>query len=211
MPALRKCTARRRSTPESGMNDSETFVKTALGLDEVRSRALKLPQRLRTMLIMVDGTRTVAQLRQAQLTLGAPGDFLENLLALGLVVSDMAPAKPASGATPPSSQSPPAQAAKAAPAAQAAQAAVDFELSLPALDTGLPQDAEKFRAALKFMNDTSVDLLGLRSFFFTLKVEKCFTMADLKELIPQFSSAIAKSKGAEVARAMEERVQRMIL
>ena len=187
------------------MNDSETFVKTALGLDEVRSRALKLPQRLRTMLIMVDGTRTVAQLRQAQLTLGAPGDFLENLLALGLVVSDMAPAKPASGATPPSSQSPPAQ------AATAAQAAVDFELSLPALDTGLPQDAEKFRAALKFMNDTSVDLLGLRSFFFTLKVEKCFTMADLKELIPQFSSAIAKSKGAEVARAMEERVQRMIL
>ena len=205
MPFLRQRTARRKSTPPSGMNDSETFVKTALGLDEVRNRALKLPQRLRTMLIMVDGTRTVAQLRQAQLTLGAPGDFLENLLALGLVVSDMAPAKPASGATPPSSQSPPAQ------AATAAQAAVDFELSLPALDTGLPQDAEKFRAALKFMNDTSVDLLGLRSFFFTLKVEKCFTMADLKELIPQFSSAIAKSKGAEVARAMEERVQRMIL
>ena len=77
--------------------------------------------------------------------------------------------------------------------------------------TVLPQDVEKFRAALKFMNDTSVDLLGLRSFFFVLKVEKCFTMADLKELIPQFSRAIAKSKGAEVARAMEERVQRMIL
>ena len=196
------------------MNDSETFVKTAPVLDEVRNRALKLPQRLRTMLIMVDGTRTVAQLRQAQLTLGAPDDFLQNLLALGLVVSDMAPAKFAAGDTPPSSPSSPsplAQAALAAQAAQAPQASVDFELSLPALDTGLPQDTEKFRAALKFMNDTSVDLLGLRSFFFVLKVEKCFTMADLKELIPQFSSAIAKSKGAEVARAMEERVQRMIL
>ena len=35
-------------------------------------------------------------------------------------------------------------------------------------------------------------------------------MVDLKELIPQFSSAIAKSKGVEVARAMEERVLRMI-
>lgn len=193
------------------MNDSETFVKTALGLDEVRNRALKLPQRLRTMLIMVDGTRTVAQLRQAQLTLGAPDDFLQNLLALGLVVSDMAPAKFAAGDTPPSSPSSPSPLTQAAQAAQAPQASVDFELSLPALDTGLPQDTEKFRAALKFMNDTSVDLLGLRSFFFVLKVEKCFTMADLKELIPQFSSAIAKSKGAEVARAMEERVQRMIL
>ena len=180
------------------MNDSETFVKTALGLDEVRTRALKLSQRLRTMLIMVDGTRTVVQLRQAQLTLGAPADFLESLLALGLVVSDMAPANSASGA-----------ASAATPAAT--PATVDVELSLSTLDMAAPQDAEKFRAALKFMNDTSVDLLGFRSFFFTLKVEKCFTMADLKELIPQFSGAIAKSKGAEVARAMEERVQRMIL
>ena len=185
------------------MNDSETFVKTPLGLEEVRSRALKLSQRLRTMLIMVDGTRTVAQLRQAQLTLGAPADFLENLQALGLVVSDMAPANAASAAA--------ASAQRAMSAAPPPHAAVDVELSLSALDTGLPQDAEKFRAALKFMNDTSVDLLGFRSFFFTLKVEKCFTMADLKELIPQFSGAIAKSKGAEVARAMEERVQRMIL
>lgn len=185
------------------MNDSETFVKTPLGLDEVRSRALKLSQRLRTMLIMVDGTRTVAQLRQAQLTLNAPPDFLENLLALGLVVSDMAPANPASRAAE-STQ-------RALSAASPAHAAVDVELSLPSLDTGPPQDPEKFRAALKFMNDTSVDLLGLRSFFFTLKVEKCFTMGDLKDLIPQFSAAIAKSKGAEVARAMEERVQRMIL
>ncbi len=176
------------------MNDSETFVKTALGLDEVRTRALKLSQRLRTMLIMVDGTRTVVQLRQAQLTLGAPADFLESLLALGLVVSDMAPANSASGA-----------ASAATPAAT-----VDVELSLSTLDMAAPQDAEKFRAALKFMNDTSVDLLGFRSFFFTLKVEKCFTMVDLKELIPQFSSAIAKSKGVEVARAMEERVLRMI-
>lgn len=188
------------------MNDSETFVKTPLGLEEVRSRALKLSQRLRTMLIMVDGTRTVAQLRQAQLTLGAPADFLENLQALGLVVSDMEPANAV-----------PAASAAAAPTQRAMSAtpppyaAVDVELSLAAPDTGLPQDAEKFRAALKFMNDTSVDLLGFRSFFFTLKVEKCFTMADLKELIPQFSGAIAKSKGAEVARAMEERVQRMIL
>lgn len=185
------------------MNDSETFAKTPLGLDEVRSRALKLSQRLRTMLIMVDGTRTVAQLRQAQLTLGAPADFLENLLALGLVVSDMAPSNSASAAGSLGSRS--------VLPTPSAHAAVDVELNLSTLDTGLPQDVEKFRAALKFMNDTSVDLLGFRSFFFTLKVEKCFTMADLKELIPQFSGAIAKSKGAEVARAMEERVQRMIL
>ena len=179
-----------------GMDDSETYVKTASGLDEVRTRALKLSQRLRTMLIMVDGTRTVAQLRQAQMALSAPPDFLANLVALGLVASDMATV--------------PAASAAASLAVINLTDVVDVDLSLAAADSGPPQDAEKFRAGLKFMNDTAVDLLGLRAFFFTLKIEKCFTMADLKNLIPQFSSAITKSKGPEIARALEERVRRMI-
>lgn len=176
------------------MDETDTYVKTASGLEEVRTRTQQLSQRLRTMLIMVDGTRTVAQLRHAQLTLGAPPDFLESLEALGLVALDrMAP-----------------PAALAAPAA-APPARVDVEVGL-APPEGPPLDSnEKFRAALKFMNDTAVDLLGLRAFFFTLKIEKCFTMTDLTELIPQFSSAIAKSKGPDIARALEERVRRMIL
>ena len=173
------------------MDDSETYVKTAPGLDEVRTRTLQLSQRLRTMLIMVDGTRTVAQLRHAQLALSAPPDFLESLLALGLVTSDMT-------------------AAPVVPAA-VSRAPVDVELGLTAPESTPASEAEKYRAALKFMNDTAVDLIGLRAFFFTLKIEKCFTMADLKELIPHFSTAISKSKGPEVARALEERVQRMIL
>ena len=181
------------------MDDSETFVKTASGLDEVRTRALKLPQRLRTMLILIDGTRTVAQLRQAQLALSAPPDFLVNLVALGLVASDMATVPAA-----------PAAASLAVINLTDVVDVVDVDLSLAAADSGPPQDAEKFRAGLKFMNDTAVDMLGLRAFFFTLKIEKCFTMADLKDLIPQFSSAISKSKGPEIARALEERVRRLI-
>ena len=175
------------------MDDSETYLKTASGLDEVRTRKLQLPQRLRTMLIMVDGTRTVTQLRHAQLTLGAPPDFMESLVALGLVASDRAPA----------------QTAAIAPAA-APLTLVDVELGVAPFDGKPADENEKFRAALKFMNDSAVDLLGLRAFFFTLKIEKCFTMADLKDLIPQFSSAITTRKGPEMASALEERVRRMI-
>ncbi len=171
------------------MDDSDTFVKTASGVDEVRVRTLQLSPRLRTMLIMVDGTRTVAQLRHAQLTLNAPPDFLDSLVALGLVASDRAPAP-------------------ALPAA-APLSLVDLEIgSVPT--NWSPGDIEKFRAALKFMNDSAVELLGLRAFFFALKIEKCFTMADLKDLIPQFKIAITKSKGPEIAGALEERVRRMI-
>ena len=179
-----------RRTATRGMDDSDTFVKTASGVDEVRSRTRQLSQRLRTMLIMVDGTRTVAQLRHAQLTLGAPPDFLDSLVALGLVASDRAPVP-------------------AVPAA-ALLSQVDLEVGSAPTDWNPGNDNEKFRAALKFMNDSAVDLLGLRAFFFTLKIEKCFTMADLKDLIPQFKAAITKSKGPEMARALEERVRGMI-
>ena len=179
-----------RRAKTRGMDDSDTFVKTASGVDEVRVRTLQLSPRLRTMLIMVDGTRTVAQLRHAQLTLGAPPDFLDSLVALGLVASDRAPAP-------------------AVPAA-ALLSQVDLEVGSAPTDWNPGNDNEKFRAALKFMNDSAVDLLGLRAFFFTLKIEKCFTMADLKDLIPQFKIAITKSKGPEIAGALEERVRRMI-
>ena len=167
------------------MHDSDIYLKTELGIEEVRNRALKLPQRVRTMLIMVDGTRDVSQLREAQRTLGAPDDFLATLIAQGLVVS-----------------------ASPAPA-QDRVAAVDVQVE-PQPRAESASDADKFQAGRKFMNDSAVDLLGFRAFFFTLKLEKCFTVADLQELIPQFSAAIAKGKGAAIARAMEERAWRLL-
>jgi hypothetical protein len=179
------------------MNDQDLFGKTAAGFDEVRGRALKLPQRLRTMLIMVDGTRSVAQLREAAQTLAAPSDFLDLLLGMGLVALE--------GATPRSRASAAQQAA--APATPAAEAATPSAAEAAGVATASP---ENFRAALKFMNDSAVDLLGLRAFFFTLKLEKCYTAQDLLALLPDFSKAIAKSNGPEMARALEERARQML-
>ena len=68
------------------MNSSDVVDKTERGASEIKSRALKLPQRLRTMLILVDGNVTVSQLLQAGEKLSAPPDFLELLLQQGLVV-----------------------------------------------------------------------------------------------------------------------------
>lgn len=174
------------------MNDQDLYGKTPAGFEEVRSRGLKLPQRLRTMLIMVDGTRTVAQLREAAQTLAAPVDFLESLQGMGLIALErsMVPGK-----VPEAPVSVPA--AASAPEADPAPVAVTAS-------------QEKFRATLKFMNDSAVDLLGLRAFFFTLKLEKCFSAEDLLALLPDFTKAIAKSNGPEMARALEERARQML-
>ena len=43
------------------MDANEIYSKTELGLTELRQRALNLPITMRSLLILVDGVRTVAQ------------------------------------------------------------------------------------------------------------------------------------------------------
>ncbi len=173
------------------MTNNEVYVKTAAGADEVKLRSLALPPRLRTMLIMVDGTRTAAQLHAAATTLGAPADFLGTLLHRGLV--EARPLAPS-----------PAPASLTVNVAAAAAG-----LSLP--DVELPStEAERFRAAQKFMNDTTVDALGLRAFFFTLKLEKASTCADLRLLLPDFVKGLAKGAGPDKARRFEAQVRQTL-
>lgn len=188
------------------MNEQDLYGKTPAGFEEVRGRGLKLPQRLRTMLIMVDGTRTVAQLREAAQTLSAPPDFLELLLGMGLVAQEGVASVRGGVASPT-----PAAATVASPVpAPAVAVPVPSTALAQGPLAGVTSSPEKFRAALKFMNDSAVDLLGLRAFFFTLKLEKCYTPQDLLALLPDFSKAIAKSNGPEMARALEERARQML-
>jgi hypothetical protein len=67
------------------MDVNAIYVKTEKGEEEIRSRAYKLAQRLRTILIMVDGTTTGGGLAQKAKTLGVPDDFMEQLLEGGFV------------------------------------------------------------------------------------------------------------------------------
>lgn len=181
-----------RDTDKVGMKDSDIYCKTAAGLAEVRDRALKLPQRLRTMLIMVDGVRTVSQLRAAAGTLGVGSDFLDTLLAQGLVELDASRRRTEAPSPPPA-------------AASATPVPVSAAPEMAGMDA-----TERFRATVKFLNDSAVDLLGFRAFLWTLKLEKCYRAEDLLALLPDFSAAIAKSKGPDMARALEARAREML-
>jgi hypothetical protein len=89
--------------------------------------------------------------------------------------------------------------AGAAPAAGATQA------SAP------PQDEfQRFSAAKRFMNETVVNALGMRSFFFTPKLEKASTRADLAEMLEEYGKAIAKGTSAEEAAVLIERAREML-
>ncbi len=71
-------------------------------------------------------------------------------------------------------------------------------------------DAERFRSTQKFMNDTVVDAIGLRAFFFTLKLEKCYTCADLQLLLPEFTAKAIKGNGDVAGRMLEGRAREML-
>jgi hypothetical protein len=157
------------------MNSTDIVVKTAAGVDELKSRSRKLAPRLRTMLIMIDGSMTVDQLQQAGARLEVPPDFLEALAQQGLVVL-----------TP-----------------------TDATASAAPLREPVPE-VERFRAAQKLMNDSVVDALGFRAFFFTLKVEKCFTRAELTELLPDYAKAITKASGEGVAKVLVKRARELL-
>ena len=148
--------------------------KTDKGAAEVAHRKMKVSPRLRTMLILIDGTRPELLLKEEAAKVGAPADFLDQLLALGLIEK----AGRASGPAP----APP-----------------------PAAD-----EFTRFRAAKDFMNTTIVDAMGIKSFFFTLKLERAGNVADLRELAPAYRQALAKAAGEGEAQVLAQRLDEML-
>ena len=159
------------------MAQGTIYRKTQRGAAEVRERKMKLNPRVRTMLILVDGTLAESALREGAARVGAPDDFLQQLLDAGLI-------EMAGGAG-----------ASAAPAA-APRAPVD--------------DFTRFREAKDFMNSTVVDALGIKSFFFTMKLERAAVVADLRDLVAPYRDAIAKARGEEEAEVMGARLTDML-
>ncbi|MGZ5032167.1 MAG: hypothetical protein ACXWAC_03125 [Usitatibacter sp.] len=162
------------------MAAGDIYRKTELGVTEIKNRKIKLNPRVRTMLILVDGAHPEFLLREEGSKVGAPADFLEQLLQLGLVEKAGRAAAPA------------AVAASASPA----PVAVD--------------EYSRFRAAKNFMNVTVVEALGLKSFFFTMKLERAGNVADLRELAAPYRDAVAKGLDDAQADVLAARLKEML-
>jgi hypothetical protein len=70
-------------------------VKTAAGQDELTHRSRGLGQRHRTLLLLIDGRRSSAEIRHLAQQAGVPDRCFDELLSLGLVAS-RAPAEESS-------------------------------------------------------------------------------------------------------------------
>ena len=188
------------------------YRKTDAGRDEIRDRSRRLPPALRTVLLMVDGQRTLADLRQVAGGMRAPDDALERLLAEGLIepttdrfdVEGLMRAASGNGAAasavarpaPDPAAWPPA----AGPAPTARAAAEVVEATEPATSAG---DADHYVRLYDRMREAVRAHLGLRGYFLQLKIERCTDAAGLQAVLPELRQALAKSKGDSFASDWE--------
>jgi len=99
------------------MNPSDVPFKTAAGVRELAQRTHKLSSRVRSLLIVVHGNDTVAELTQNFQAFGDVGASLVELANLGLIGLDSGDA----GTTPALARAPAASAAGTVPASQQAK------------------------------------------------------------------------------------------
>ncbi len=169
-----------------------TYIKTAAGQEEIRSRSDHLTRPMRNLLLCVDGKRSATELEALVRASGAPGDSLEQLLQLGLIVAT----------TPPR------------PASPAVSGTVEADDDLERDRTG-PETLEPFDATFDAASAPSGDYaelygrmnalvsehLGLlKAYGLQLKIEQCNSVEQLRSLIPELEAALDRAVGRERAR-----------
>ena len=121
------------------------------------------------MLILIDGHRTALAIQALTGAIGIREQDFDLLEAGGYI-------------------EPIARPVRAAPSAAAAPAPPAPEAAGPPARTSL----ERYSDGKRYLSETAADKLGLMSYLFILKVEKCASTAELRALLPEFEKALAR-------------------
>jgi hypothetical protein len=192
------------------MNDREVYSKTESGREEMRTRALQLSGAIRNVLLLVDGKRTLAQIKTLIAGGKAPPDALEQLLRQGLIELTEAPhsrSAESSGQSRSAESSGQSRSASAVPPSMPIvepEAEKEIHRSADAQDD---QTQARFNRLYTLMNELVSDYLGLRGYFMQLKIEKCANADELLALQPELSAALIKAQGKEVGAELAARIE----
>jgi hypothetical protein len=147
------------------VDNTAIYRKTAKGIAELTTTERTVDRRLRPLLILIDGNRTALHIHSLINGIGIRVEDFDRLETGGFIEPI---AIPAAGA----------------PARAAAHETV---LTAPARTS-----LDRYADGKRYLCETATDKLGLRSFLFVLRIEKCASAADLMELLPEFERALAR-------------------
>ncbi|AST32013.2 hypothetical protein ACYT84_10385 [Ralstonia solanacearum] len=155
------------------------YQKTDKGLDEIRTRAHRLDQKHRALLLMVNGEKTCDQILTQLEPLGMDQSEFDDLERGGYIRPHVADAPPpAEGSAPQSAPS-----GTPSPANNVAQTPVDGH------------EVEGYQRLYRFYTETISRYLGLRGYLLEMKVEKAASLAELIALRETLKAALSKTRG----------------
>ncbi len=183
------------------MDKNTLFGKTAAGREALTSRPAGLGPRLRSLLIMVDGKRNLAEFEKLSGSLDQATQSLTELMAGGWVEIVGADGLPKAVAAAPAAV--PVTVPSSAPFEPEASQPVQLPSLTPSpLDApvALLQFSEARRQVVRFINDQ----LGPMGETLAIRAEGCKTPADLQAALPRIRDGLKSFKGAAVLQQFDE-------
>lgn len=174
------------------MDKNTLFAKTDQGREALTSRPPNLGPRLRSLLIMVDGKRSVGEMDKLSGGEVGAAPLLEQLAAAGWIAQVDAAGHPvlhASEGVAPDKAAVPADLASLAPVADA----------MPAPMPTLPF-SEARRMVVRFINDQ----LGPMGEPLAMRIEACKTPADLQAALPRLRDGLKNFKNSATVQRFDE-------
>jgi hypothetical protein len=181
------------------MATTATLGKTAKGREEITTRKHNLSAGLRRMLVLIDGRHSKDALlhqfgaigiNEESITFLFDGNFIEMMGNAGA---------PPAAATPETPEH-----AQPAAVPDAAGKVVPDEPSIQSIARA------RYHAVYNFYTQTIKSTLGLRGLTLQLKVERASSVDDLRALRSVYLEAVLKSKGQEMARSLEHRLDELL-
>ena len=131
-------------------------------------------------LMLMAEGKPMGQFDELASALGAQADSLEKLASQGFVVA---------------AANAPEQVSQDAPDAPEAPGANTFQ---------------QFRTVSGLMREITADMMGIKGFFFILKIEKCSVLPDLVAILPDLIEAVARRRGRQNADKLERQIRAML-
>ncbi|WP_455275298.1 hypothetical protein [Ralstonia thomasii] len=151
------------------------YQKTDKGQEEIRTRANRLDQKHRALLLMVNGEKTCDEILVQLAPLGMTQAVFNELEQSGYIRPHVPGATALKGAQSDASSSP----------------AAPVEAVTAAEEPGV----EGYQRLYRFYTETISRYLGLRGYLLEMKVEKAGNVADLVALRETLKAALVKARG----------------
>ena len=180
------------------------YDKTEKGREELSTRKYQLAPRSRSLLVLIDGKQTVADLLKKIAGLGLNQQSIQDLFDQEFIAvsQNIAPSTIAAPQTVPVQET--EVAAVALPVADVSAK------PLLVISDNPEENARRFQALSKFFNETIKSTLGFRGFSLQLKVERAGNLQEFEDLRNVYIEAILKAKGKDLARGLRDQLDQLL-